>query len=257
MSLIDRSFTLGGMSGIGERLQQALDEIGLSQNELARRIQIRQSSISALINGKARGTKYLLAIAREVQQDPEWLESAKGQFRRHRSQGSAATETKRGRAASRFALAPDVLVAMRQVPVVGAVQAGVWLATVELPLADRFDIPLPIQAGFDNFDVFGLIVRGASMDELYPHGSILAVVKFLDLGREPRQNERVVALRYRHGETEATVKEFRVGRDGRARLWPRSTHPDFQQPVLVQSAAGDDEEVQIAYLVIGSYRPEV
>lgn len=244
----------------GERLQAARKLAGFeTASAAAESLGVPEPTYLAHENG-SRGITASVGeqYARRFKVDYSWLMTNKGtppaELRRGFSEPSAPMTRTTTR---RITLAPDVLVAMRPIEVIGAVQAGVWLATVELPKVDRFEIPLPIQAGFDNFDVFGLIVRGASMDEIYPHGSILAVVKFLDLGRDPRNGERVVALRFRHGESEATVKEFRVGKDGKARLWPRSTHPDFQSPVLVDQPSDEAEEVQIAYLVIGSYRPEM
>lgn len=237
----------------------------MTQKDLADRIGLEQPSIFAIEKSKAKSHKLLAEIAEALGQTQEWLKAERGDMRLYKSAPGKGRTAEPARTASaeiiklprRLSLAPDVTVAMRNVPVIGYVQAGVWLATIELPPEDRYDIPLPIQSGFDRFDVFGLVVRGPSMDEVYPHGSVLAVVKFLDLGREPRHGERVVALRLRHGETEATVKEFRVDRDGKARLWPRSTHPSFQEPVPLDERDGEDAELHVAYLVIGSYRPEM
>lgn len=251
------------MSTFGERVRMAREEKEMSQEDLGNAIGIKQPSVAAMEKSKAKTNKHLIEIADALGQTTTWLRTGEGEFKRHRNAIRAGAGHARGSStavASGVAhrtIAPDMHISMRQVPVIGFVQAGVWLSTIELPPEDRFDIPLPIQAGFDGFVVQGLVVRGPSMDELYPHGSILAVVSFLDLGRDPRNGERVVALRHRHGESEATVKEYRIGKDGKERLWPRSSHPDFQQPILVDPPDGEDEELRIAYLVIGSYRPEI
>lgn len=244
---------------IGDRVKRSREQLGWGTPKLAAKVGLKSQTIQDLENGKSRGTKHILRLAEALMQSPQWLESGEGQMRRHFDLTALSDAQRRARSApdrAAITLAPGMKVEMRQVPVIGCVQAGVWLSTVELPPEDRFDIPLPVQSGFDGFVVQGLIVRGPSMDEIYPHGSILAVVNFMELGRDPRNGERVVALRSRHGETEATVKEFRVGRDGKARLWPRSSHPDFQQPVAVDGPRDDGDELHIAYLVIGSYRPE-
>ncbi|MCA0208145.1 MAG: helix-turn-helix domain-containing protein [Proteobacteria bacterium] len=57
----------------GNRLAKRLDEIGMSQAELARRIGIKQPSIAALISGKSQTTRHLHRIARELQTTPEFL----------------------------------------------------------------------------------------------------------------------------------------------------------------------------------------
>lgn len=239
---------------IGDRVRKAREALGWGTPRLAKEVKVLTSqSIQGLESGESRGTKYVVELAKALGQDPEWLATGKGAF----GTGPKKLSGEKSAQGRQLSLTPDYRVSMRQIPVVGYVQAGVWLETIELLLEDRFDIPLPIQSGFDGFIVQGLIVRGASMDLLYPHGTVLAVVKLMDLGRDPRPGERVVVFRHKHGETEATVKEYQIGKDGVARLWPRSTHPDFQSPILVTPPADDDEDLQIAYLVIGSYRPEV
>jgi hypothetical protein len=50
---------------------------------------------------------------------------------------------------------------------------------------------------------------------------------------------------------EATLKEYVVDEKGVAWLWPRSTHPEHQQPI---SYAGDGvEEVVVVGIVVGAY----
>lgn len=246
---------------IGARIKEARGLARLTQQGLADELGVSRSAVALWeTDSNAPTADKIGPLSKVLGQSAEWILSGRGVPRVAAAPAGPVASTNQffpPGVAQHRTIAPDMRLSMRQVPVIGYVQAGVWLQTVELPPADRFDIPLPIQAGFDGFVVQGLVVRGPSMDEVYPHGSILAVVSFLDLGREPRNGERVVALRHRHGETEATVKEYRIGKDGRARLWPRSGHPDFQQPVTVDPPNGDDEELQIAYLVIGSYRPEV
>ena len=87
----------------------------------------------------------------------------------------------------------------------------------------------------------------------YPEGSIVICVKFIELEAEPESGQRVVV--YRHapdGEIEATIKEFQIDDAGYPWLWPRSTSPEFQEPIKVN----DGDEIEIVALVIGSYRPE-
>ena len=242
------------MTGIGQRIRRAREALGLSQKELAEAVGIKQQTLQKLETDADRGTKHINKLARELQQDAAWLEENIGEMRQPRPEGTRTLPVRRALPGRTL----DPTLDLREIKVIGAVQAGVWLPTVEWPLEDQYEMPLPIQMGYRGFPVQGLMVRGPSMDEIYPHGSIVVCVKFIDLGRDPRSGERVVALRLRHGECEATVKEYRVDRDGKARLWPRSTHPDFQRPIAVDDPMDDDaDELQIAYLVIGSYRPEI
>lgn len=62
------------MKGIGQRIRRARDAIGLSQAELAKAVGIEQQTLSRLETDTTRGTKHVLAFARELHQDPEWLQ---------------------------------------------------------------------------------------------------------------------------------------------------------------------------------------
>jgi phage repressor protein C with HTH and peptisase S24 domain len=57
-----------------ERLKSRMKERGFSQSELARRVQVTQSSIYSLVSGDAYGSKHLHKIARVLGTTPAWLE---------------------------------------------------------------------------------------------------------------------------------------------------------------------------------------
>lgn len=57
----------------GARIQERLDLLGISQAELARRVNLRQSTINGLVKGGQRTSGYLHIIARELQTTPEYL----------------------------------------------------------------------------------------------------------------------------------------------------------------------------------------
>jgi repressor LexA len=140
----------------------------------------------------------------------------------------------------------------------GTVQAGIW-RHVE-PDSDYVaeSIRVPLDRSFDGLRVFGLRVAGASMNLVYPPGTILICVKLMDVGREPRHGERVIVLRHRDGDgSELTVKEFRRDPDGRVRLYPRSTHPDFQEPIEFTQPGERAATVEVQALVIASLTYEV
>lgn len=142
--------------------------------------------------------------------------------------------------------------------VIGEVQAGHWLEAAEWPRGDWMPVIVPIDPAYEHLPRFGLLVRGPSMNQLYPDGSVLICVKLIDLNREPISGERVIVHRTRGGTiVEATVKEY-VERDGHKRLIPRSDHPDHQTPLELTAPGhdGPEETVTVTALVIGSYRPE-
>lgn len=64
------------MSGIGFRIKEMRARRGWSQTQLAKAAGgLSYQTIQGLENGKARGTKHLLAIARALDVTPEWLET--------------------------------------------------------------------------------------------------------------------------------------------------------------------------------------
>jgi SOS-response transcriptional repressor LexA len=168
----------------------------------------------------------------------------------------------------------------------GDVQAGVWREAIEWPADDWWTIEAPTSPRFPGAPRFGLLVKGRSMDRIYPDGTIVIVVRFLDIATAPEPGQRVVVARKNvAGEYEATLKEYDRDERGRHILWPRSTAPEFQTPFILppgqsipsfaedQLPLADDgianidnagaldhdagvAETAIVALVIGSYRPE-
>jgi phage repressor protein C with HTH and peptisase S24 domain len=59
---------------VGSRIQERIDAAGLNQSELARRLGLRQSTISSLVRGESRGSTYLHKIARELDTSIAYLE---------------------------------------------------------------------------------------------------------------------------------------------------------------------------------------
>ena len=150
---------------------------------------------------------------------------------------------------------------LKPIQVVGAVQAGRFTDALEWPLADRYSIAVPVPEGLRHLQPYGVEVRGDSMNELYPQGTVAVVVKLIKLGRDPMDGERVVCIRRGDGEDfEATIKELRRRADGSWWLYPRTTNPELMQPWRLRGgpdADFDNEDLRLDALVIGSYRPEV
>lgn len=167
---------------------------------------------------------------------------------------------------------------LTQVAVRGEVQAGVWREAVEWSEEDRFFVTVPTDARYPGMPRFGLLVRGNSMNKLYPEGTIVMVIRLNDLAREPKPGERVVVLRRDQttGEFEATLKEYDIDAQGRRLLWPRSYDPEFQVPIILAGPAltplnantvpsvahagtlhdAGEPDVIVTAVVVGSYRPE-
>ena len=143
---------------------------------------------------------------------------------------------------------------LTMVAVSGHVQAGSWVEALEWPHGDWFEIAVPPDRRYPGVSRFGLLVRGPSMDLVYPNSTILICVALADLGRTAKSGERIICQRRRgRGEFEITVKEY-VVRDDNHWLVPHSTDPRYQSPTALDP--GDAEDISLVALVIGSYRPE-
>lgn len=156
-----------------------------------------------------------------------------------------------------FAEDGDVFVSLGpQITVAGPVQAGRWLQVWEVDADDRQtftgrpDVTVPLSQRF------GVVVKGDSMNDLYPHGTYLECVSFLG-GAEIENGKRVIVERLNvAGDREVTVKEYLRDDDGIEWLIPRSSNPAFQTPIRTDEQPDDIVEVQIKGIVVGSYRKE-
>lgn len=138
----------------------------------------------------------------------------------------------------------------------GPVAAGLWQEVWEEPedewkaFTGRADVTAPLR------DRFGVRVEGESMNDIYPHGTILECVSFLG-GAEISSGKRVIVERTNmDGEREVTVKEFHRDEDGTEWLVPRSSNPSFQTPIKVGEQDANIAQVRVIGVVVGSYRPE-
>lgn len=61
------------MGTVGDRIEERLGKLGLSQSELARRVGIKQPTINALIRGNNTTSKHLHRIAAELETSPGYL----------------------------------------------------------------------------------------------------------------------------------------------------------------------------------------
>ena len=142
-----------------------------------------------------------------------------------------------------------------QASVIGRVAAGQWVEALQWEESDWYYVSVPDDPRYAGVQRYGLEVHGPSMDLVYPEGTVIICVKFEEIHGEPVSGQHVVIYRRnRQGLLESSVKEF-VEQDGERWLWPRSSHPDFQQPIRVGELSAM-EDVTIDALVIASYRPE-
>lgn len=137
--------------------------------------------------------------------------------------------------------------------VAGHVEAGLFREAVEWDRSRWYSVDVPVPERFRRL-AKALEVRGLSMEREYKPGAVVIWVDFLDF-RPPRNEDHVIVYSYnRSGEIEATVKELRIGDDGKRWLWPRSDQPEFQQPMDLDNPPDEIETVEIKGIVIGDYR---
>ena len=145
----------------------------------------------------------------------------------------------------------------QEVKVVGAVEAGQWEEAAQWPPDEHFRIELPPDTRFPDVRRFGLIVRGPSMNLLYPHDSIVICAKYIDLDEQPKHGQKVVVIRKdEHGLFEATVKEYVVDNDGDVWLRPKSDHPAHTTALRFESPSNEDDSIVIQSRVLAVYREE-
>ncbi|YBV97095.1 helix-turn-helix domain-containing protein [Phyllobacteriaceae bacterium JZ32] len=135
---------------------------------------------------------------------------------------------------------------VKQVRVVGELQAGVWREALES--TNQFSVPVAPPPGLENCYVEGFMVKGDFMNKYYPDGTLVFVEPTISTGKRPKSGQHVlVQRRNKNGLYEATLKEYVVNEDGTRWLWPRSHHPEHQAPVAYND--GVAEEVTITGIV--------
>ncbi len=144
----------------------------------------------------------------------------------------------------------------RRIPVAGEVAAGRWIevAAVSLHEVEEY-LPIDIP-GYERATLKALRVVGPSMNMVYPEGRYVVVAHPVEAG--VRVGDYVVVERYKADLVEVTLKELVLEPDGTIALWPRSTSPDFQQPIYL--TAGDDldqTQPKITGVVVGDYSRRV
>lgn len=204
---------------IAESIKRARAEKGLTQAELAKRLNVRQATISSWEKG--------VAIPRETA------------F----TQLAHALEV----GVEKLRYGSELTAGLRRVKVVGDVMAGNFRTALEYDEEDQSEIWVP------NIPprAYALISKGESMNLRYPEGTYLICLPVTEFETIKDKAGVIVHRSNAEGLWEATVKEYRVV-DGKKYLWPRSDHPDHQSPIHFENG----EQVEITAVVIGTYAPE-
>lgn len=145
----------------------------------------------------------------------------------------------------------------QSISVIGAAQAGAWRAALQWDAADQYEVATVLDDSYRQKTVYGLEVRGSSMNRRYPEGSVVICVPTAEYDLEISDGKRVHVEIRRGGEVEATIKRYRLDADAKPWLWPESDDPLWQSPIPAEPTDGDDAtEVVIAGVVIGCFLKE-
>lgn len=223
----------GGMTTIGERLKKLRTDKDMSQGAVARHIGADQSTVHGWERNRTQPKAHYLAK----------LAGLFGVSEAYLLIGETTVTSD----------AP-----LLRVKVVGDVQAGTWKTALEWPEPEQYEImvsPPKVPVG----QRYGLVVRGPSMNRIYPDGTTLVCVPLIDFYRELRSGDKVVVERYDGDVAEATVKELHQDDEGRLWLWPRSDHPEHQAPIPAPADHDENQDngIRIAGVVIQSVRDEI
>ena len=138
----------------------------------------------------------------------------------------------------------------RLFPMVGEIQAGSWKEAIELEPDDRELVALPSALAVPPYVMKAFVVRGTSMDRIYPDGSIVFIATLHQNRITPVHGDIVMVQRQdNHGLYEATLKELVVDEDGRRWLWPRSHDPEHQSPLSIHDGRDPSTDVIILGIV--------
>jgi phage repressor protein C with HTH and peptisase S24 domain len=171
---------LGYMSTIGERIRIAREALGMSQEELATRVGIKQQSVGDLENGKTRSTKHLLKFARVLGRNPDWLETGDV------SKSGATTEVEPATVAGQPMSAPSIASMQIDVPELGtAVGGNHGDFSLNGQVIDYKRRPPGIAS---NRGVFCIRVRGESMAPRFEEGDLI----FVDPNRPTKGGDDVL-----------------------------------------------------------------
>lgn len=170
---------------LSKNIKLRMNELKLTQKELAERAGITQVTVHKLITGKIIRTSRLVELAKALECSLEWLT------------GNELPSTKQFD--NNISSLPEASSVKGFYPLISWVQAGAWEAINELPLYDAIRYPCPIKC---SEDTFLLRVRGISMYPKFSEGDII----YVDPLVEPLNGRYVVARL--DDENEATFKQL-------------------------------------------------
>lgn len=144
-------------NNLPKNIKLRMNELKLTQKELADRAGITQVTVHKLISGKIFRTSRLIELANALQCSPEWLMSEN-----HSEEGTKFENN----------LLVDSVPIKGLYPLISWVQAGAWEPIDEIQIYDALRYPCPKKC---SDSTFLLRVRGISMSPKFIEGDIIYV----------------------------------------------------------------------------------
>ncbi|WP_420408653.1 LexA family protein [Hoeflea sp.] len=142
---------------------------------------------------------------------------------------------------------------VRQVEVIGHVQAGEWAESWEWDVEDRYHVTIHTLGGPLNLKLHAAEVRGPSMNMRYNEGTVLVFDDIHETGEAFTVGKRyIVEKTSADGLVEATVKTLWQDEAGHFWLKPESNDPRFQQAIPLDGHDGDTIRIigRVRYAVV-------
>jgi SOS-response transcriptional repressor LexA len=213
-----------------DRLRQLIQERGTTARALSRAVGSNDTLVRDILSGKSKNARgdTMAKIA-------EHLGVAVGEL-------MSGVET------------PDAVGGekLAELPLVGPVQAGAWLALDDSGQDEPQMIAVALDRRYPQARQWLREVRGDSMNarNIYP-GDLAHIVEIVGSGVNLNSGMIVEVTRARDDGSlrEITLKEVEVTDDGLV-LWPRSNNPRWKDPVRLDDDSGSDLQVEVTGLLI-------
>jgi transcriptional regulator with XRE-family HTH domain len=213
---------------MGNQLREFRKRAGLNQQQLADLADTSNPQIGRLENGERKLTKeWAERLAPHLGCSPVDILYSSGELAN--ATLSPQPQTKMGQ--------------IKPVTVIDYVQAGEWRETLGLPHDDQYNVPV-FDDRYNSDDLFGIELRGDSMDKEYKEGTVLVCRKFDPTGELPPVGKHVIVRRRSpEGLYETTVKALETDDHGRGWLVPKSTNNEWEPVEFTNNSDGDGDDV--------------
>lgn len=151
-----------------------------------------------------------------------------------------------------LAVGPASVPSIQELPIIGPIQAGAWLALDETVQDEPIFFTAVADKRYPHARQWLREVRGDSMNAkgIMP-GDLAHIVDVTEAGINLNTGMVVEVTRTRDDGSlrEITLKEVEISAEG-VRLWPRSTNPRWSESLTLDNGDGRDFEVQITGLLL-------